>query len=898
MLLQSKTLEVYLIQNLGNGLPGSILDISEAIETVGNVGFELDPELTKISQGSCGLKLIDDTSGTIWNWLQSSLPSGTNLLPPFLNIIVAGSPVFYGVINIKNIDRSIQNGDSSITISAQDWPNMLGKIKLSGEGYSRQFPQLQTSRVSSSIKAGTSVSKYTLLQNTGFFSYASLVYWPGANDWLQEGDTLTCDLAAGTFRAMLVYTCVNPWPGVMAPGTYTAAFLEGFVWPTPANTFAYYSTHQGESFTGNFTRGSMPATAKTSYTVLTGVPKSTDLVKNNVIKLDTVDNLVPGDKLDIRALFSSKTNATFTVNDIDIERSEIITLDPIEVDVSASDILYMTQDSLNEVVFEPFKNIVAKANTVGATDFSRFIPAQLSTPALSFLPFRLPGSAGDRLISPSDIHPTLAGVMVKGIGTMAWSGSPEAGWTPTTWSKTAIWTNQRTTAPAYLMPDDTITLAPFSPRRNRTLLEWKRRNIDYDDGTNTYNPADNAITLASVVYDYSCLRRWRIFRAPLGTAITCTQDTWNGSSWISATNPTWSGVPPQSMIPFAPVASSLGTGYSLLCLDSAGVLSVKFGASTATLSIPSNLWDSILVQTPYGAYLVNSRGYGRITYSAGTLTLAYADVQDGQTLSLIPTTFCALDANYVYVMAGTTLKEDTGKVVNELYMFQLLAAPDSIDPLKSLVLFEKIFNGVPRLAMAFKDPSSARLLGLLGGRLFQIASTLADTIERYSVQGLTAQEVIENVCMIHNCMAIPSPSGVLQIISRTLIEAPTNVTVDQTSIKQSRISDNFFSQVNVSGKDTAINSYIVSNNLGGTVLEISSHPFITTTSQARAVADTYINFFGKPRRLETQEWIYSNLDQIKPFQKITINGGSAVWLVMAVNRSLSGPTGSVKLLEF
>jgi hypothetical protein len=324
--------------------------------------------------------------------------------------------------------------------------------------------------------------------------------------------------------------------------------------------------------------------------------------------------------------------------------------------------------------------------------------------------------------------------------------------------------------------------------------------------------------------------------------------------------------------------------------------------STSSCALPAYLKDAVLIQTPYGAYLVNARGYGQVKYSAGTLTCSYIDLQTDKNLNLIPSTFCALDANSVYVMAGVTWQDENLKTVNETHMLNLTADTVTHDVTNCIVNFEMVYFGVPRLAMMFKDGTSNRIIGLLAGRLFQISTKLAGTIERYSAEGLSAMDLITNMCMIHNCMPVPSPDGILHIISRDIYEEAINVEVDIGSTREYVGNDFFFSQVNVSGAEDTIYDYTVSSVLGGSTFEIDSHPFITSTSQCRAVSDTYINFFGHPRKKITQEWIWTGggiapYETLQPFQKLTINDNTTEYYLISVNRSLKDYICTVILLE-
>jgi hypothetical protein len=147
---------------------------------------------------------------------------------------------------------------------------------------------------------------------------------------------------------------------------------------------------------------------------------------------------------------------------------------------------------------------------------------------------------------------------------------------------------------------------------------------------------------------------------------------------------------------------------------------------------------------------------------------------------------------------------------------------------------ELISGSIPSVITAVKDPSATRIFGLIGSRMFQISTTASSCIERFCVDGMTTQQLIENVTMIQNAYVCPLPDGQLHIVSRNLNETPINVEVVVLSSKEYMASEYFISQVNVSGSDDSIYAE-QAGLLGGLTLEIDN-PFVTTVSQARAVA--------------------------------------------------------------
>jgi hypothetical protein len=218
---------------------------------------------------------------------------------------------------------------------------------------------------------------------------------------------------------------------------------------------------------------------------------------------------------------------------------------------------------------------------------------------------------------------------------------------------------------------------------------------------------------------------------------------------------------------------------------------------------------------------------------------------------------------------------------------------------------EKITNGYPRLAMVVRDPStSARLIGLFGGRLFQVSATLPTTIERIRPTGMSGAELVEFVAQAINAQVVPLPTGYVQLVGRAQpTGAPTAISVDRVKILQRRISENFFSVVRVSGmpQDVYQDAYGATN--GGTALEISNQPCIWSDGGAYALASIYASFFGVPRRKEIHTWFYDDANAAPPWESlmpwtvITVNGSAKNWLYTGLSYDLVKGEAEVTLLE-
>lgn len=906
MEILGRQLQVAIVQNLGNGNTGNMLDVSDYLEDIGNVQFDLDKTLNKVAIGSISIRLFDDTIGTVWSFLENQISVSNGIYPPFLIILLGGEPKYYGVIDLKNIQKSVSGTEFNISISSQDWYSMASRLELDIDFWKRDNPVSDIPRPASAERQGSIPGVYAILGHLGVnvaVPYLSKVYFPAPNNWFQVNDRFTCSTVPGTFVCTSAKEVENPLPSLV--GNYIETTLAGFKWANPGGDIWYW-LRTNTILHANFTRISEETTEQAYFQLAENITPD-EINPKYAIKLDTVSGIVPGDKLDLRSDASRKTGASFIIIDVDSEKSTIVTQDPIETTMITGDRLYYSAETLTQMVYGNIRDIISKANSIGPTDFSKFTPATLPTPALSWLPFRVlngSGASGSILLSPCDIQPSLTGLEVKGQGSLGWSGTPEDGWSANPWSNKVVWTDQRLTAPSSLMPDESDTLAKYTPKRNRNhgLGNWKARNKD-DRDSPPYDDRDNDISSACLVYDYSSMRRYLFTRASRGVAITGKYNVWNGSSWGSDNSLTWVGTTPQCMIPFSEVPSSLGSGYSLLSLDSLGVISIKYGTSSATLALDPALKNGVLKQTAYGSYLITQKGYGKISYNAGSLSLSYVALTDEKDINLIPSTFCALDENRIYCMASTiwTNPEDLKKTY-EVYTLELNPSPDMANPKDAIRAFEKASDGNPRIAIAFKDPSENRIIGLLGCRLLQISSTMSEVIERYSAEGLTASSLIDNICMIHNCMAVPRPNGILEIISRGNVSLPINVNVDILEERKPRMSDYFISQANISGNNEEIFAYAISDSKGGITYEMQDHPFITTSSQAKAVALTYIDFFGRERKAIDQTWTWTGggvapWEYLTPNQIITVNGFIKQWYLIKLNASLKDYEAQVTLLE-
>lgn len=905
-----RKIECLLIQNKGDGSLGDYLTFSSDtnITEISNLSYNVEKELTKVSPGNITLSVVD-FDDSIWTFIKDNLDisssSWNGLLPPFLVVNVDSEKRFVGIINPSGI--KIDKSTKKITIQAIDWSVMLSKIYLDWVRDPAKKTQHRAADVTKSCISDMKILLYIFYRNGDPDHAGGRVYIDTPNNSIIKGDLVTCSLTGSTTYKVLdiknvqfEYAPNQFWNKVMLQ-------LEGFSWPDPGGDLFYWTAHRWEYFGASITRIASEVTEVNGYVVQTAYTYNSDSPMY-ALKLDTTDGLVPGDKLDLRSSATRTSRTTFTVFDVDYENSEVVFLDPISVSLSVNDTLYLSDESASELVFESATKLITKACDFFNVTVDKFIAPTLSVPVFAYLPYNSKTSSTD-IISPIDIQPNLTGFDIKGAGTLSWTGNFTNGFTTSTWSEKVIWTNQLTSAPATLMLDETKTYAKQSRYRNRTYLNWKARNVD--NGGETYEPS--TYPKCFLVHDYSGSRRIRVENTT--STHTYKVDTWNGTSWSLGSSQNWpKASPPVSGVAFPSIGSSLGSGASILVVNVAGQLEIALGTSNPTaLTLDADQAQGILTSTPYGTYLVGPNGYGKVTYSAGALHLDWIGIgttTGSEICTLFPNTFVAYDSSNIYCFGSIQKKDDKStdevKMLHSTYLYTLPASPNPSSPPvldEYAGTIEWIADGVFRQTAAVRGPSG-KIYGLLGGRLFQIDTTMPDTIERCKPSGMTALELIEHICQIQNAMAVPNPKGYLEIISRKFSSvSATDLTVDQKSIEESRTDDAFFSIIRVGGKEDKVYADVFGLD-GGDYLEMDSHPMIFSVSQARGSAYSLLDFFGHPRRAQKQTWFTTDFTQkpafenLSPLQVITINNDlTSSWIVKSLSINFKDRTAEVQLLE-
>lgn len=904
MQLYDRTITLTLIKHDGRGTIQDQLDVTNSIVTLGDKSWAVGgTDLVRISPSTLTFRLFDQTD-SIYNWIQTTLAQTDGLVPPFVLLTVDGNAAFYGTVTLDNVKRTQDVKQDFLDFSCQDWSRLLADADMSAL-IKRPLPRIVSTtgnlRVSKT-KAGQSPMKLmlTYFYMVGHPEAITPIYFDLDTDWLIPGDRVYCNETSQT------YTVEKVWLGANGTGTancYTA-ILTGFTWPNPGGSFLSMDKNQ-LSYT--FIRQASNAAATSFLTAKqTIVPdSSSNATKFYSLQVDSVNGVYPGDVLNHQ---TAKSTTSYTVRDLDSENNFVIFTDAISTPISIGDKLTLSDESYEYVLFEPFKKLVQQsaATINGGVDFSRFQPHTFTRPFLSWLPFR--GPAGDIISAPNNIQAGATNITLRGPDQQVWSGLPETGYTAgSSWVEYADWTHQLTSAPASLMPLSTYSDYALRSNRPRYLLDWKIGD------TTTGNNSPSGF----YVYDYNSMKRYEIKNTTGGT--TFYSDVWSGSAWTTRTTIGTVASTAQAALSAVPFPAVTG---ALLVLQKDGNLTIRCSASYSgtTIAAPQGLTNAALVSTPYGVYLIGPNGsYGKVSWVSNALHIDYyrptIQMSSAQTLKefrFFETTLTAIDVNTLYILGNIRYIKDAvaenPEVLDEVWLFNLdpnaVSAP-SIQP-------EKIADGTYTIARTVKDPSSDRIFGLLGGRLFQISKTITDTFERFKPDS-SALELIEHLCIAQNAVALPGDGPMLQIISRNFAEAalPVNLEIKQDITNRTL---NFFSTFDVKGSSEDINWYwlppgsndamheLSSIKRGGKNLDLSAGDYVSTISQCASLGADYADFYGKPRMGRELEVIYSGdgpapYESLKPLQRIRINSESTEWHVLGVTYSLMNSTGKVKLLQ-
>lgn len=839
---------VTLYQNDGAGGASVQCQISANLASLGQLGWTIDDQLTKLQPGGFSCKVWDE-GGSVWAWLQDQIATagGANLFAPWLQLTVGGVQRFMGLVDLASCRRDEK--DLQVEIQADDWSVLLRDVPLEGSAWERPLPKVASSRPGAGPWTATCVKGSDML----LFK---------AKPDLQKDDVMLYGS-----EEYVVHSCFD---------TYFSFWIVRLIGWTSSGKPATFQVYRKSASTGE----------SLYYSITANLTPADDQPSILAVPLDTVEHLTPGDVL------LTTSDAELKILDVDAERREITLTEPLTATLRDGDKLYLSEDSRRTLVHVDAWRLVESAAAPYSVDLSRFAPATLPRPVFAWVP-----TDGDapRITHASDAEPTLAAVRFFSAGG-SWTGTLEGGWSysTSTTPRHVDWTTQLASAPYGLMIDESADLAPYQDRRNRAYGTWKAGRTREVDGSwsRLAKDEDEGRTLPwrSYALAHDCAGRRRI-RATNPSAKTGTS-TWQEAAWDGSAWGAWTGAEawpvagwhPCELAPMIGVTHTSGTGCAILALaaNSSGSMQlqlVRGAGPAATCALGAAMLGAKLRTTPWGVYLLGSGGYGRVSYAGGVLSVAWADVRDTGTV-LLPSTFAALDDSGVYVCARVSGTDDEGKTFTETWLLHLAATPT---PGESPVVWsDRVYAGVPRLALALRDPSCpTRLVGILGSRLFQVSSTLPRTVERVSVYGLTGAELLEHVAQLQLAVVVPRPDGVLQVVSRGEATAATPLTVDTSKLSSQRLSAHFFSVVRVGGKEDDAYADAFGPVKGGRALEISDHPMVSGPGQAYGVAAAYAAWFGRPRRQWEATWVHEDPDTaapweaLRPWQKIAEGGRTA-----------------------
>jgi hypothetical protein len=849
-----------LYANTGTGI-GPEFSLEGRLIKTGTISWEVDDTdgvfLVKPSDLTCE---IDDFDGAVWSYLESLRSEGA-LLPPWLVVNLEGRQEWLGLVAPDRCRRVEVEG--TVEIWAADWSTQLGDKLLEGSQWERQAPLAIQGRPEEVLTA------YSYL----FGAYASggaprdQVYLHESTGQFSQGDFVTSpDRPGRRFRVMTIGEMKDePLAALITgvPGRYAPVTLYGWDWLEGA-----YAVSAAARRT-TLVREATSTTSSTAWLLRTATTDDREHPNYEMYFDVPVAGVVPGDKL---RLIDPVQSAAYTVVDLDPESNGVRVKEPTAAHPEGAR-FYWDEDSAQMLVHEDARALLHRAcSGVCTPDLEGFMPACLAEPVLAFLPLR--PLKGDALFGPTRVEAGTDRLRVYS-GGQVFEGTPEQGWTAgTSTTQMADWTCQMVRPPTSFMPDDSQAL----------LMEFPGGFIG---GWMLAAPE------ATVLHDYLEGKRHLVD----GPTSTWREWTWSGSAWGPQVDRTWPG----GHIPRV-LAAFPGRPGDLLALTTDHYLQLHSGPS---LALDAKLAEAVsLCTTPWGAYLVGGRGYGRVVLEGAGLRLDWQDViQDGDG-QLHPSTFVGLDQQRVVVLATITGPDpqDRSKVATVTVCLQMKAWPVPAETAAEAVLAtDLVLDGAPRHFGIVRDPSRpGRVVGHVGGALWQVARELPPTVERIQALGMTALELIEAVCSLHNLVAIPGPDGVLRVISRMAPETPVDLLVDiEKQVEE--LSHPWYSAVVVSGEDDL--TYEAKGAAGGKTLTLSQHPCAQSASQRKGMAMGLAQYFGVPRKAFQVTLFHSDATTAAPWEGlprwalVTLNGAAPTYRVRRAALDLNDGAATLSLVE-
>lgn len=331
------------------------------------------------------------------------------------------------------------------------------------------------------------------------------------------------------------------------------------------------------------------------------------------------------------------------------------------------------------------------------------------------------------------------------------------------------------------------------------------------------------------------------------------------------------------------------------------------GAPIASYTVPSALLGGTLYTTPYATYLVAGFAIGIVTYpgSGTALNLTIFYMVD-QVTSLFGNTLAAIDAYRICIFGRQDIGTGSSQKTTT-WMFILQAGLSStLD--QSVIWSEQIGESVPSTLGAIRDPSkTGRVIGHYGGSLFCVDTSRPLVIERWVPGGMTASQALEHIGQVFSAVMIPDATGTMHVVSRATTPSPTNYNVLQTKIDSIWGWKDFYSIVRVTSSDNKFyfDAYGQLGSVyqqGGRLMTIANQPMIWSRSGAAGMAVSNAAWFGVPRSGSKQSWTYpdpttaASWEWIKPFDRITVNGGATAFRVMSIQIDYVAGTCDVDLL--
>ena len=900
------------------------LDITDKVLEIGPWQRMCEKELTKIAPSEQVIRIID-MDGSIWAWLDANLPSissswqqnimaasfPVNYFPPYLTIDLwdpetsAMKREFVGLIPNSAITRDLKTNE--ITFTPKDWSSQLANKPLTaawpqGDTNPKLNPWLRPWPVAGLTEGSTASQVCSLTSISLTPGGYDNISWSGP-DFLFVGNKVTTNLH--TFYPAIpadkqyTVTAVNQVVGRDGPiPNWYCATLEGLgqeVWD---------HIHQFSALDLNFTVTCLtPAASPRSYFLVSKtILKDTKNVY--LLNLDSVDGIVSGDTL---TTIENSNIQTWTVLQVDAENLAITTKEEVQDVLAGTTKVFWDSDSSKTLVLEDARVLIKRAVTFPwagyGVDFSRWVPQTLKDPLLMWLPLRPLNS--DALTTVVDLDAGLTNPRVFGASSFAWTGNPEDGWVYTAGvAPLASWTEQTETMPTYAMPWEGGTIAPHSRARNRDSWSRSREKTEKDsDYRDPRDPVTVEVPEKVLCYSYQDMSRFLCTNSDTTASVVITP--WGTTTWgTPAAAWNWPG----RLFSAAPLIGHPGyyVGFSTTGLK---VVKVSDHSVSNTCQVPRSADDADIKCTPYGNFLVGARGYGKISWDAGTntVTLSWVTLANGTTSYMYPSSFQAITSTECCMLGRVSGTDDQGNTTTETHVFILSPSPDPNNANSSILNLpgEKVLDGVPKTVGVVRDPSlPGRVLGHCGGRLFSVSRTVtqAVAIERLKPEGMKAIDLLEQLGQVTNTILVPSPIGTMHVISR-FEGSPTFLDVETTEAVQTYIWENFFSVVRVSAnqdKNIYADAY---GPAGGDILTVDGHPLIFTRSGCKALAAQLSSWIGRPRRYMETKWFWTNPDlpapweSLEPLAVVLVGTDTTPWIVYGIDDSKFTGEASVKLVE-